>query len=89
MPGTLLGLSLRHFTRVNSLALVITHRVGCCLSFPSYGIGGGEGKCLAQGVTGSNLDLDLNYGQDPKMEGSFSISGFPACRRWTSVHVTV
>ena len=34
------------------------------------------------------VGLDLNYGQEPKMEGSFSIWGFPGCRRWTLVHMT-
>lgn len=35
-----------------------------------------------------SVDLDLNYHQDPKMEDSFSTEGFPACKRWTPVHMT-
>ena len=34
------------------------------------------------------VGLDLNYGQEPKMEGSFSIWGFPGSRRWTHVCTT-
>lgn len=36
-----------------------------------------------------NVDLDMNRGQNTKVEGHFSTQGLPVCRKWTSVYLTV
>lgn len=36
-----------------------------------------------------SVDLNVSRGQNTKVEGRFSTQGFPVCRKWTPVHLTV